>query len=335
MAPIVDRALLDYLRRVYRDPVLNTSDVIAALTPVAWLYNTAPATATCRGVKQDVFAQHRICGDNADVSVDIWEDAMHRQSSALPLNHYGRRVLAADSAACTIPGTYKIPFAPDGGWLEVIRVAVSRFDAEGGEAGCWFYAAAGSGIFLSVGRSLRAENRRALATELGLNVTMLNSRWPFHIDRTVNFCKHARSRGFDTIQIGSEWARVPTERQPEWAKFRSSMSAADVYEHEVISCRNECTTLATRRLNRACVKGLQTGIRHEKPCICKDRQVNSRTPVEVLNCLGTHPEVAPPWIANLNQTTPSCATLVRQRKLSQFLFRAGRAIGCNASSACV
>jgi hypothetical protein len=62
-------------------------------------------------------------------------------------------------------------WAADGSWAEVTRIAtravtggagaIRRF-GEGGGHGCWFLAARGSGVYLHVGRSIRAHNRSEL-----------------------------------------------------------------------------------------------------------------------------------------------------------------------------
>ena len=73
-------------------------------------------------------------------------------------------------------------FAPDGAWIEVLRIATRavtdpstyrRFGGvgEGGGQGCWFVEARGSGIFMHVGRSLRARSRGELVSRLGINAT--------------------------------------------------------------------------------------------------------------------------------------------------------------------
>lgn len=318
--------MLAYWRRVYRDPLLDPTVLGLPVSPM-WLYNTAPVSSSCSGSKQDAFAWKRVCSDDADLNVSIVEDASYRQVSALPLNRFGHRFLGQHSPGCAWPS--RTAFAADHVWLEVLRVAVSRFDGEGGAAGCWFYAAAGSGIFFNVGRSLRVANRRMLATRFDLNWTAVYARWPYSIDRMADLCAHAMRQGFHSIQIGSEWSRIPRQ-QPTWTKFDAAVSPADTYEHEVISCRHECTSLPTRRMNRACVTGLRTGVRHELPCKCLDVYQGART--YIINCLGTSPGLAPPWVdqspMQVSNRTPSCASLVRRRSIGQVLFRGAREPGC-------
>ena len=69
------------------------------------------------------------------------------------------------------------PFAADGTWAEVLRLAPTwsgaRTAGEGGAFGCWFELSSGSGIALNVGRSLRVHNRTELARVFDLNLTAL------------------------------------------------------------------------------------------------------------------------------------------------------------------
>lgn len=115
-------------------------------------------------------------------------------------------------------------FHPDHAWIEVLRIAtiavsgsaaaVARF-GEGGGHGCWFLALNGTGVFLHLGRSIRAQSRAALGAALGINLTKLTSTpgrplwhspWSEISRRCIRTCGSAMARGGEA-SIASSWWR--------------------------------------------------------------------------------------------------------------------------------
>lgn len=122
-------------------------------------------------------------------------------------------------------------FTADGGWAEVIRF--SSGDATGGArwsvegfngnitVGCWFWPVPGSGIFVNVGRSLRAASRGALVAMLGPMQTLMkkstvmgavkasSSSGDFEPEIPGDFaddrvwCLRALELGYDSFQIAA------------------------------------------------------------------------------------------------------------------------------------
>lgn len=181
----------------------------------------------------------------------------------------------------------------DGRWLEVMRIAApygvpwsqssqatkrseNRLEqaetrepremdrAPGlGWPGCWFWVAHGSGIFLNVGRSLRAPSRVAVARSLGL--LSESNMSASAAARTQQFwCSRARMHGFDTIQVASQV-------QPAARQGRSGRQA------EVLVCSEECTP--QHLLCGACAPGvtLRSGVGASRECVCDER-------LPLLNC---------------------------------------------------
>ena len=156
----------------------------------------------------------------------------------------------------------KPAFHTDGSWLEVLRIGtiavtgspatVQRF-GEGGGHGCWFLAVRGSGIWLNVGRSIRAHSRAELVRTLGFNMSdaieeglattkadeargrrgTAGWRNPFvEMHPKIRLCDVARARGYDSIQLQEEGCVNP----PCYL--------------EVVSCHAGCLKLP----NKKCVR---------------------------------------------------------------------------------
>jgi hypothetical protein len=131
-------------------------------------------------------------------------------------------------------------FHPDHAWIEVLRIAtiavsgsaaaVARF-GEGGGHGCWFLALNGTGVFLHLGRSIRAQSRAALGAALGINLTKLTSTpgrplwhspWSEISRRCIRTCGSAMARGgeasisFDSIQLVEESCRAEASIASSW-----------------------------------------------------------------------------------------------------------------------
>tara|TARA_B110001452_G_C15232565_1_gene426872 strand:- start:307 stop:2625 length:2319 start_codon:yes stop_codon:yes gene_type:complete len=210
------------------------------------------------------------------------------------------------------PEDHPPAFAPDDSWVEVIRVGTKTFSdtaekstrqtanasgsstfGEGGAHGCWFLLARGSGIFLNVGRSIRANNRSHLMSTFGepLNARELDGysrnpwleNWHNPRARYCNLCRMARANGYDSIQFLDE---LCGNRASHASHKRKARHACFV---EVVSCHDACMALPTKSLYGACVPGLplRTGWDATQPCACDDAQT-------LLNCLHSAPELPPP-----------------------------------------
>jgi hypothetical protein len=229
-----------------------------------------------------------------------------------------------------LPGMCGSSFEPahaeDHTWVEVLRLGPGF--SEGGWYGCWFLSGAGSGIYLNTGRSLRATNRSQLASLLNLNLTTIGRKFldwnPWRLEHNTRLCEHAHKQGYDTVQIGWEGC----------GKRGSGPRASEACYHEIISCHPECLALptpcaaprqhqsscartfcpnccrvcsqserdlyaawnATRwpKVNGPCINSaiLRTGWNASLPCVCDDS-------LQLLNCLGTAPELPAPSTAVL------------------------------------
>jgi hypothetical protein len=209
------------------------------------------------------------------------------------------------------PWALQSAFAADSTWIEVLRIAPHWRLGEGGAFGCWFEASRGSGAAINVGRSLRAFNRSALASALGLNVTSifaspLRGRWhvwrnvstadwppanyagvalhdeaglrqryfdinPWRLELKVDLCRPAIRLGYDTIQLFHELCSREADRK-----------ACGV---EIVSCHPACLRLRNRKDRRPCIPGLplRTGWGLESACVCN----NSFSDGRMMNCAST------------------------------------------------
>mmetsp|Transcript_68313 Transcript_68313/g.152483 ORF Transcript_68313/g.152483 Transcript_68313/m.152483 type:complete len:291 (+) Transcript_68313:394-1266(+) len=173
-------------------------------------------------------------------------------------------------------------FSPAHTWIQVIRIAEAHFypspkRREGGNLGCWFFAAAGSGVFLNTGRTLRATNRTNLAVALNMSVP---GSWTYRLDG-AGFCGRAAALGYDTVQILDEKYNEQTHL---WHRARRVSPRTKFYEHEIISCSPSCLDPVTR--GPCTTLPLRTGLHAEKLCACDDRSA-------ILNCDHTSRELPP------------------------------------------
>jgi len=328
MSSVQRDALRDYLQRVYRQVVLPDAllDAAASVVPLGleWWYHGAPVNASCF---QDVTYPHgtlykrplhvpSMCAGGS-----IWAALQHAIAMTHRLKDHGFRVPQA--WACGQPTPL---FAADHAWVEVQRLSTTSFlngyggripvHHEGGDRGCWFYRATGSGIFVDVGVSLRARSRDELARLLQLNVSMLfappigpkspqnltsvdlakgahafRGRGKYMLEQVIQLCTELRARGYDSIQLLDESLHSDESRAGRDAH-------AHQYEHELISCHGGCTRLPTGTLASACPPlPLRTGWNASQECKCEERASPSGTSHQLLNCLGSAPELPPPQSA--------------------------------------
>ena len=170
-------------------------------------------------------------------------------------------------------------FTEDFGWVEVTREPMPYPEGysagypnypnsshphfrEGAKVpyGCWFFRSSGSGIFVNVGRSLRAHARSFLFQSF--NLTCEGTDCSLSNDKFL--CYEALQRGYDSIQMDTHfplyWA------YPEGDKLTNA---------EVLLCSGQCATLP---LVGACPPvELRTGLNATRPCPCLDS-------ISVLNC---------------------------------------------------
>lgn len=250
--------------------------------------------------------------------------------------------------------TYEPRFAADDTWVEVLRLG-PEFQ-EGGLYGCWFLAARGSGIYIHTGRSLRASNRSQLADVLQLNLSSTGRQFlewnPWRLEHNTRLCEHARSRGFDSMQLGWEGCGA----------YRSGPRASEACFHEIISCHPQCLEIPTPcmalrqhqgtcartfcpRCCRTCSEHerrafsewnsshwpqgpclhnsmLRTGWDASLPCACNDS-------LRLLNCANSAPELEVPtdalaWTRNLR--TPHVRAFLNETPLCERVRR-GRDMG--------
>ena len=176
-----DAALLTYMRTVYHEPGLSREQMAPRLPSVRWWYHSAPLDVDCR---QDAFFP-----DGKFESASFLRSFCNRSLAAIflrppmvtaAMSEHGYWGLTHELCSPRRGGQTSSPslqhFEADGAWVEVLRIATTSCTSaerrcEGGRAGCWFAKAVGSGIFLNLGRSLRAYSRRELARALKLNAS--------------------------------------------------------------------------------------------------------------------------------------------------------------------
>jgi len=158
-------------------------------------------------------------------------------------------------------------FFEDNTLVEVIRIGMgSRKFSEGGNYGCWFYPARGSGIFVNVGNSLRTRSKLEAAAQLGT---------PPHDEFLPNA---TRARGFDSLQI------LHGGPQYGGSNFRYHESTMPTFE--LVLTFPGCVTLGSWKkwtnLTGPCVPvATRSGWNASRPCHCDP----AASPL--LNCLST------------------------------------------------
>ena len=156
---------------------------------------------------------------------------------------------------------------PDNTRVEVTRIAQRAFEPypkirEGGMKGCWFFLAAGSQVWISVGRTLMAGTRARAALELGLAENGTGQVRAAHAERDLDYvdiCTAARRHGYDTIQYLNT------------ARHRGNDAP------EIVNCHDSCV-LAKKSLDDACT-GIPKWNATGDTCWCENR-------LAILNCAG-------------------------------------------------
>lgn len=331
-APLTPAAseLRPYFRSVYRDPgvdALPDEQLASRWARLTWVYHTRVASMALAFAQDYHHAHASVCEAPAPTSsahqpglifcptikvrnlhwFGFWRPATTLLHGCTETNGPIVGTGSSLDEARPVP-----PFVDDGGWIEVTRIAtrimtgtakfIRRF-GEGGGHGCWFLGAVGSGVFLHVGRSLRAHNRTELMQRLGLPPPRGGSL--YFNEMHVEICTVARQQGYDSLQLYDDVCGhrgFDARRQRENANLRLRHACF----LEVVSCHPGCTALPARSHFDACVDApLATGwavpvgdplaISPTHRCICN----NSLT---LLNCVGTATDI-PPASAALMSTS--------------------------------
>lgn len=189
------------------------------------------------------------------------------------------------------------PALPGEEWVEVVRIDAAFYvrsreyytgcggrsqwttiGSEGGPNGCWFLTQRGSGVFVRVGRVLRAANRSELVERLNIPLVRPAGRrrvlerkekrgFIRLLEDHVPLCPHVRSAGYDTLLLHE-------------AAGREGYGT-----HELVSCTDECVA---QPLNGSCVPGLRTGWDASLPCECD-------AAMPIVNCAKTGVKEVGPW----------------------------------------
>jgi hypothetical protein len=293
-------ALRSYFQAVYRDPLAASwpnALLQRRVDRLEWLYHGA-------GAHQRLTCAHPYGRARASFCGTAHNRSRHGLVFCTPIkvrnmNWFGFWRPPNARERCAKAAFPKPKWTADGSWTEVIRIAtravtggagaIRRF-GEGGGHGCWFLAAKGSGVFLHVGRSIRAHNRSELTHRLGLNVTALGgwgNPW-VEMHPNVRFCDAARSVGYDTIQLLDEGCgnALMATASIKLASTNGQQVLHACYV-EIVSCHPGCMALQTKSHFHACVDvPLRTGWDATRPCLCN----NSAT---LLNCMGTEAAIPP------------------------------------------
>ena len=142
--------------------------------------------------------------------------------------------------------------SPSGAWVEVLRSAATNVDPvnytcgpEGmREYGCWFLPAAGSGVWLHVGRTVAFANREQAA----------HAGYAPDGKLDCFYARTARARGFETMQLSTIFSN------PHYAEI----------VHAGHSCMHQPAPLTS-----ACPPkeiALRAGWRAALPCKCASRR---------------------------------------------------------------
>ena len=295
-------AISYYLAAVYRDEGathLGSVALVQKAAALGWRYHESKLLPPYLNISCVVLWHHwepsfQRCGCHPD-GLEVLR--LRASSDLVAFNRYGTWLPAAQPRCTQHPS-----FVPDGELAEVLRIGGTATAREGGMAGCWFMRVAGSGVFLSVGRSLRARTRLDLLAGLQLdtlNSSMLRARsrtrrfvpWTWEdvkfemlnttlsrLEGRLDLCEHARRLGYDTIQLSDDM-HCP-------AKNGETTSGRPCYA-EMISCHDACIALPVRRARpTACVPGLpmHTGLHGQLECMCNASQA-------MINCDLTSPQL--------------------------------------------
>ena len=150
-------------------------------------------------------------------------------------------------------------FYENDSWVEVMRVTTGDPEGfrpdDGYPYGCWFWPMPGSGIFINIGRSLRANSTRHAVDILGI---------PRH---DLYFAPTTRAAGFDSLQV--------LMGQVNLGGSRSQYHVVTGPTFELIIANGACMT---ESVEGACPPvELRTGWNASLPCICSDDS-------PILNC---------------------------------------------------
>ena len=214
-----------------------------------------------------------------------------------PLTKYGCFLTSCQNAAL---------FLPDYAKVEVIRIAMNRVCnkrtcGEGGERGCFFLHAPGSGIRLHLGKSLRAANRSVAASKLSADVGLafahygLSRNWT--IGQSVHYLasdsaadflartdlaplpSHAKKWGqklFLTNPYLLDYVGCKLARAAGYDTIQYPYFEGEVGFVEVVSCHDHCVRSISRyKLTGACVPGLERI--DGSACVCNNSE-------PILNC---------------------------------------------------
>jgi hypothetical protein len=318
----VTNELLEYMRAVYnyKQHRLSRAQIAERLSRTRWWYHWAPLELKCRqtsfvprapAARASFFG--KLC-NHTHAAVFLQRPMV---TAALSEHGYwlARNVICDASVRRTLP-----QYEPDNSWVEVIRVATSSCTSaegrcEGGRAGCWFSKAAGSGIFLNTGRSLRVATRAALARVLRLNTSETFGLYlrgkrlrPFAhlpLDETEHLLHEdhlsrvraappwpplsvrelvAGQRLFAANRVVLDYAVCEHVRKANFdtVQLWDPKCGLDVCFPEVVSCHPGCADVPSGSVRGGCVPEtvpLRTGWVAELPCHCNQS-------VPILNCMG-------------------------------------------------
>mmetsp|Transcript_71264 Transcript_71264/g.118434 ORF Transcript_71264/g.118434 Transcript_71264/m.118434 type:complete len:391 (+) Transcript_71264:118-1290(+) len=161
-------------------------------------------------------------------------------------------------------------------WVEVMRRALTnRFEWDGGDYGCWFWPAKGSGVWLNVGDTLGYSSRKSalLAAHLSASKNRSLAHLPLNDDSGLS--RYTISQGKLTLQI--LWGV---------GNMMGGSPITNPASELIVSqgcCGNPATNRSVRRpLSSACPPkevGLRAGWNATLSCFCD-------TKLPVLNCQG-------------------------------------------------
>ena len=313
--------LRPYFRSVYRDASIDAlpdGQLASRWARLTWVYHT-PVAAMALAFAQDYHhAYSSVCEAPASTSSAHQPGLVFCPTIKVRNLHWfgfwrPATTLLHGCTETTEPiGGGSPPFVEDDGWIEVTRIATRvltgtaksiRNFGEGGGHGCWFLRAVGSGVFMHVGRSLRAHNRTDLMQQLDLPAPRGGSL--YFNEMKLELCTAARRKGYVSLQLYDDVCGhrgLDARRRKENANFRLRHACF----LEVVSCHPGCTALPARSHFDACVDApLATGwalpvgdplaIPPSSRCVCN----NSLT---LLNCMGTAAHL-PPVSAALMSTS--------------------------------
>ena len=190
-------------------------------------------------------------------------------------NSFGRWQPVAMPGACSTNAFSAPTFFPDHRWVEVLRLGIDF--QEGGLYGCWFFASPGSGVFLNLGRSLRATNRSMLAVALQLNLTAKGrmfldwNPWRFEHARICEFARARDSTACSLVGRDAALGSGPRGRGvfPRDHQLPSPMPRAPdpcTYGSTSQAVRARCAQCAAELLEQRaqCVCGLECNARKSR-----------------------------------------------------------------------